>query len=471
MTVTSPSSWQFETLGNAIVQITKNGVPVLVTDPWLFGEAYFGSWELERPLTDEQISRALASRYVWFSHGHPDHFHVPSIEKLRRDQVILLPDHYDAELARTLREMGHEPRILPQKKWVDLGDGLRVLCVANENMDAIIAIDAGGTLVLDKNDSPFCGEGPFFRQLVRRFPRSYLLALCAYDADMINTYDPDNRSLLDPPEAKKPGCVWSVGKTAEYLGCDAYACSSSQHVYARPDSAWANDYRITWSDVRRLWVSDRVALIPPFSQVDALTGVVLHTDGEVSSDPAMRVRAEAGEDWTATLDEAEWARVETFARQFRTLRAWQDFIGFEVGGQRRLFMLREGRKFNPTSKQKGIIFRVPRGSLLQTVEYGYFDDLLIGNFMQTQLFNMKLYPMFSPRVAKLGGNAKVFSPGQLWRFRWYWFCRSPVAFFRYRLRIANDHFFDPAVRRIARELGVFYFLRGIKRRVVGWPRA
>ncbi len=58
--------------------------------------------------------------------------------------------------------MGHEPRILAQKEWGDLGDGLRALCVANENMDAVIAIDVGGTLLLDKNGSPFCGGGPFF---------------------------------------------------------------------------------------------------------------------------------------------------------------------------------------------------------------------------------------------------------------------------------------------------------------------
>ena len=108
---------------------------------------------------------------------------------------------------------------------------------------------------------------------------------------------------------------------------------------------------------------------------------------------------------------------------------------------------------------------------MQTVEYGYFDDLLIGNFMQTQLFNMKLYPMFSPRVAKLGGNAKVFSSAQLWRFRWHWCRRSPAAFFRYRIRIAVDHFVVPAARRAAHALGLFYFLRGVKRRVVGWPRA
>ena len=62
-------SWSFETLGNAIVQVFENGQPMLVTDPWLLGSAYFGSWELERPLTETQLANARGSRFAWFSHG------------------------------------------------------------------------------------------------------------------------------------------------------------------------------------------------------------------------------------------------------------------------------------------------------------------------------------------------------------------------------------------------------------------
>ena len=35
--------------------------------------------------------------------------------------------------------------------------------------------------------------------------------------------------------------------------------------------------------------------------------------------------------------------------------------------------------------------------------------MLIGNFMRTELHNVALYPHFTPLVAKLRGNAKVFT--------------------------------------------------------------
>jgi hypothetical protein len=470
--VADMTTWSFETLGNAMIQVFQDGVPALVTDPWLVGSAYFGSWELERPLNERQIGNAAASPFVWFSHGHPDHFHLPSMSLLSRDSVMLVPDHYDAEMARSLDEMGFKYRILPNKEWVSLADGLRVLCVANENMDAILAIDAGGVLLLDKNDSPFCGEDSFFRNLVRGHARSYLLALCAYDADMINTYDAGMRRLIGPPAERKPGTVWGVARAAEYLGVSAYCVSSSQHVYTRPDSAWANDYRITWPDMQKLWTSQSVRLVGPYSVVDLSSGGVSPADSPAEAAPQTRVAATNGDDdWDASLSKEEWTDVEKFARQFETLRRWQDFVAFTVGGETRQFLIRSSARGKPQGDLIGVNFHVPRASLLDTVKYGYFDDLLIGNFMKAQLFNMELYPHFSPLVAKLGGNAKVFTGAQLLRFRAHFLRQSPLAFMRFRWQQFAQYSLMPAARRWASRLGLFDRLKRVRAKLVGSPKS
>src|SRR5678816_2684388 len=90
-------SMKFETLGNATLQFFRDGHPVLATDPWLKGTCYFGSWALEKPLTDTQIANVLASDYIWISHGHPDHMHVDSLEMLPKGKRVLVPDHYHSE--------------------------------------------------------------------------------------------------------------------------------------------------------------------------------------------------------------------------------------------------------------------------------------------------------------------------------------------------------------------------------------
>jgi hypothetical protein len=162
-------AWAFETLGNAMVQLFNDGVPVLVTDPWLEGPAYFGSWELERPLTARQIGNAAASPFIWFSHGHPDHFHPASFAYLPRTAKVMVPDHYDDEMNRSLIEHGFTPQILPNKRWVALAPDLRVLCIANENMD--IAVEQERLAILRRKQvfpqagGPICGQ--LFARAVR----------------------------------------------------------------------------------------------------------------------------------------------------------------------------------------------------------------------------------------------------------------------------------------------------------------
>ena len=96
----------FETLGNATLAFQENGRPVLATDPWLTGTCYFGSWALDRPLTPDELALVQACEDLWISHGHPDHFHIPSLALLRPEQKILLPDHYSADIKNYLVQRG-----------------------------------------------------------------------------------------------------------------------------------------------------------------------------------------------------------------------------------------------------------------------------------------------------------------------------------------------------------------------------
>ena len=53
----------------------------LLTDPWLDGGAYFGSWTRSHEIPAEQRAAILATRYVWLSHGHPDHLSGESLAR------------------------------------------------------------------------------------------------------------------------------------------------------------------------------------------------------------------------------------------------------------------------------------------------------------------------------------------------------------------------------------------------------
>jgi hypothetical protein len=462
-------SFTVETLGNAIVQLCEDGRPILTTDPWFEGTAYFGSWALERPLTPEQRKRAHESAFLWISHGHPDHLHHESLANLPRGKTILLPDHYHPEICDTLAADGFDVRVMAYKKWMKLTDKVEVMCLDNWNQDAALVIRAGDALLINLNDSPLFGEGSFLRGLVRRHPnkKTYLFALCAIDADMINFVNAKDERVNGDPEERKPGAVWTVARMAEYLGVSTYCISSSQHQYVRADSVWANLYRLSWDDVAKHWSRPSIKLVQPYVTIDLATGQMTPTPAPPRAQDDAAISP--GDDWSELLSEDEWQTVERFFRRFETVRDKIDFVAVTVGGETRDFALNERARGKPRGQLRGFRFSVPKRSLMECVAYGYFDDLLIGNFMKTELINTSLYPNFSPLVAKLGGNAKVFTAADYRRFWWRYFKRSPIVMTRYFLSQGFDDQLVPAARAAADRLGVKPPLKRIYRRLLGDP--
>src|SRR5439155_186714 len=155
----------FETIGNATLICHDQG-PLLVTDPWISGDAYFGSWTFSHEIPEEQMDAIQKAKYVWISHGHPDHLSARSL-KVLRDKVILLPDQVGHRIYDSLKESGYNVQILPDRAWTSLSDNVRVLCIADYNQDAILLVDMAGRLLVDLNDANDRGWGVFVRQQVK----------------------------------------------------------------------------------------------------------------------------------------------------------------------------------------------------------------------------------------------------------------------------------------------------------------
>jgi len=460
----------FETAGNATLIFHEDGRPVLATDPWLEGRCYSGSWALERRLTDEERHAVLDADYIWISHGHPDHFHVRSLLQVPRGKRVLLPDHYAPDIQSFLIGQGFSVEVMPYRRWRTLSPGIRCMCLDNENQDAILLVEAGGNLIVNLNDSPLCGDAGFIRRMVQRYPReqTYMAALCSNDADMINIVDEAGRRTIDPPEARKPGMVWALGRIARSLGVGAYVCSASQHIYARADSVWANPYRVGWSDVRANWVQPDIRPIEPFVTVDLADGTVTRKHPSQQSDPGQIEYDFYGDDWGELLSNEEWERLYAFFEEIELLPRHVDYIDFTVGGEtRRIWtdILALGR---PAERLRGIGFEAPRRSLMKALEYGYFDDMLIGNFMKTRLHNMSLYPHFTPIVAKLRGSAGVRTAAERRAFVWRYLKRNPLGYIAWH----SEQLAQAGIERLshlADHLGIKKPLKTIYRRMLGDP--
>ena len=464
------ASHSFETLSNASILVCEDGRPVLATDPWLSGTCYFGSWALDHPLSDSQIAMMKQADYYWISHGHPDHLHHESLAALPRGKKMLLPDHYSSEIAGSLRAEGFEVTILKYRQWFSLSPDIRIMCIDNMNQDGILLIEVGESLLVNLNDSPLCGEARFIRGIIRQHEKekTYLFALCAIDADMFNFVDEAGASLAGPPNERKRGMIWRTARIAEALGVGSFCVSSSQHIYIRSDSKWANPFRVTFADIQAHWHRPLIRIVEPFVTVNLATGVVIRNHPDQTSDTSQITEQTGEDDWNERLSEDEWRKVEAFMSKFQLVRRHVDFVTFVVGGESRRVSLNKSVAKVP-HRSRGIEFTVPRRSLMETVTWGYFDDLLIGNFMKTRLINTQLYPRFTPLVAKIGGNAKVFTRAEYIRFIGRYLRRNPLGTVSTLLSIEIDQVFMPWLRQTAEQFGIKKPLKYVYRKLLGDP--
>ena len=453
-----------ETLGNASLVFREDDHVVLATDPWLMGTCYFGSWGLDRPLTADELKTMQSSDYIWISHGHPDHFHVQSLELLPKGQKILLPDHYRQDIKIYLEGRGFDVEVLRYRERKQLSPSIRVLCMDNENQDAILLIESGSNLVVNLNDSPLCGDRRFIRKIVSRYDRkrTYAAALCSNDADMFNLVDASGQRIIDPPDQRKPGMVWSLARIVESLGVGSYMSSASQHIYVRSDATWANPYRVAWPDVVRHWTRPAIRAIEPFVVLDLDTGEYTRKHPEQTSHVDQITDATGDDDWSVGLTDPEWGEVKAFFHGIEILWRYVDYLEFTVGGVTWRIAV------DPAAEARGIAFRAPAHSLLRAVRLGFFDTILIGNFMTAELRNMTLYPHFTPIVAKLAGASGVKTVREWRRFRWRYFRRNPLGYLEWHLGAWTDRALD-VVRVVADRLHVKGPLKVVYRRFLGDP--
>ncbi len=402
----------FDTIGNATLIAYDSG-PLLVTDPWLGGPAFFGSWGLSHEVPEEQLAAALAAPFVWFSHGHPDHLNGAWLDSCR-GRIVLLPDHVGGRIKADLERAGLTVRVLPHAKWTALSNRVRVWCFADINQDAVLLVDVGGDLLVNINDCTQTGWGHAVKRQIAGFNRSFLLQLSGYgDATMINFTDEDGNRLPPVPRLRKER-GYRVGdalsRTADGFGVTHVVPFSSTHRYEREDSIWANEFAVKEEEYADGFASRRAELLTPFVRWNATSqewASLTPTPRPVSvSDPA-----DFGDDWSEELSTDEADRLARYIKRVDYLDHNLAFIKFRVGCRETTVDL-AGRV-----RDRGITFKVPRTSLLTALRYEIFDDLLAGNFMETTLHGKwpreGLGSHFGPYLTRFGDNGQARSNEEL----------------------------------------------------------
>src|SRR5215210_2438817 len=94
-------------LSHASIEVTAQGRRI-VSDPWFEGKVFNDAWALVTPAVDDAGLEDVD--YVWLSHEHPDHFHLPTLRRIpahKRSRVtVLYQAHASQRIVDALRKLG-----------------------------------------------------------------------------------------------------------------------------------------------------------------------------------------------------------------------------------------------------------------------------------------------------------------------------------------------------------------------------
>ena len=393
----------FETIGNATITFFDDK-PVLSTDPWLFGNPYFGSWGHKYKIPKEQIENIKNSKYIFLSHGHPDHIDPDSLDFFK-DNTFILADHYGDRIYNDLKKKFNCIK-LKSNTWFEVSENIRIKTFADWNQDSCILVEVlKKDIILNLNDGNALGWSKEVKKIVNGYKNKFLLKLINWgDSDMINIYDKHNQ-FITPFAASKP----PLGETYNYYmkkwNCNYAVPFSTFHTYVRNDSSSMNKFVSPLEAHTEKFDEKKGTLLPAFIKWDFLKNDYSLINPSLNED-ALKDSKEFGDNWSDQLDKQDEKKIFEYFDEFDYLKEKFGFLNFRIG--------KKDFNIKLSNRQEGIKFETPRNSLMTSIKYNIFDDLLIGNFAKVQLINVSsLYPDFNPYVSKYGDNGGARSTVEL----------------------------------------------------------
>jgi len=143
-------------VSHASVIVESHGLKIW-TDPWLGGKVFNESWSLFPPAAfDPAVLEGID--YLWISHIHPDHLHLPSLNSLtpefKRRVKVLFQDNHAERVFEVLEKCGYRNfHVLRHRKRTTLGDRTAVYCYSVGTLDSCLGVIEPEGVLFNVNDS------------------------------------------------------------------------------------------------------------------------------------------------------------------------------------------------------------------------------------------------------------------------------------------------------------------------------
>ena len=239
-----------KTYGHATLSFEKMGVPALITDPWLIGSCYWRSWWLQHYPSNEDLLILSKAKNIFLTHEHWDHAHFPTLKKYFLGKKILIPELNSKRLKNSLKE-NFDVEEIKSNKWFKVGD-INYISVPLYNDDSILLFEYQGYLICNMNDSKATPQIIKRIYELKKEKKLNLILLQSYAPASINNSFRRQDYKKVSIKSKKD-YVKYIMNTSNKLDAEYFVPFASQATFSRPDSIWANEFKVSWEELYKMW--------------------------------------------------------------------------------------------------------------------------------------------------------------------------------------------------------------------------
>jgi hypothetical protein len=376
-----------ETIGHASLVIRNDqNKPVLLTDPWLIGSVYWRSWWLQNYPTDKEIEELKNVKYCYVTHEHPDHYHTASIRKLGKNPTYISPLLPQDNISTFLGSQGNKTKSLNPFTWYKIEDTISILSIPLLNDDSCLIINTPKAVIINLNDAkPAKAQLTRLQEFIsKNLSGKKIVVLSSYSpASIVNSFRKDSKFVAFKDKSKY---IDYINGIVDVLNADYFIPFASQVIFYRPDSQWANEYKVSYDDINKDWKAKKTKLLPPYSTLDLNSFEHSYIKPEnYNHDPEWikeKVEKHMQQEANVNITDEDIKKIE---KKMRSQRAFLSVlfpkgIGFITNKREFTFSPLTGKIKEGLSKNHGFAIKVPDQALKDAIEYGHFGDLGITMF-------------------------------------------------------------------------------------------
>ena len=286
---------RLELLAHASFLLSAGDVRLLF-DPWLVGDAYWGSWR-HYPRVVVDHSHIQETNHIIISHPHPDHFDLPTMELLPRRATVYFPPFVSRIIPRELERRGFFRLVeLGWEQPLSLGSGVSFAFMRPASLweDSAVLVRVHDWIWLNQNDAGAPLRDEILPRSVDLLSSSFDIGASGYP-QMWGVASKDQARIL---RASKVQILKSIAQRCERTQAKFFAPFASWWRHGRPEHAdLASAMRHnTLSDVGRELssVSTRLVRTEPGTSLNLKTMELRNMEQAASSESLEAVVKELG---------------------------------------------------------------------------------------------------------------------------------------------------------------------------------